>query len=189
MDAIHKKKQAIEEAKDSLQKAQIRREQNQSVRQTEDDIIRKQLKHDENEEIKRIETQRAMRKQSQDNMKQYLDLQKNMKIKRESQLKEEDINISKIGYEKEEQDSLKRNDYFDKLQKFQDLNDKKTQSLIKYMKSDPKAAAEERDKKMYLDGIRQEEKKWQLRENEEKRRRDHDIDVLKIGLSNQLNEK
>ena len=92
--------------------------------------------------------------------KQYLDIQKNIKIKRESQLKGEDINIVKIGYEKEEQDSLKRNDYFDKLQKFQDLNYQNTQSLIKYMKSDPKADAEERNKKMYLDGIRQEEKKW-----------------------------
>lgn len=81
-------------------------------------------------------------------IKQYLDFQQGIKHDNIKKLRDEDKTIAKIGIEKEEQDMLKRNDYFEKLQKFQDLNNQKFDSLVKYMKSDPTVAAEERDKKM-----------------------------------------
>lgn len=122
-------------------------------------------------------------------MKQFLDLQKNMKSKQVYEVKAQDKVIAKVGLEKEAQNEIRRNEYFERLQKFQDLNDQKTLSLIKYMQADPSSLAEERDRKMYLDGLKQEERKWQQRQNEESRRKQYDIEVLKSGLSNQLNEK
>lgn len=122
-------------------------------------------------------------------MKQFLDLQKNMKSKHVYEVKAQDKVIAKAGMEKEAQDELRRNEYFERLQKFQDLNDQKTQSLIKYMQADPSSLAEERDRRMYLEGIKQEERKWQQRQNDESRRKKHDIEVLKAGLSNQIHER
>lgn len=103
-------------------------------------------------------------------MKNYLDVQKNIKYQHQFALKQQDKQIAQLGIEQEEKDELRRNEYFEKLQKFQDMNDQKTQNFIKYMKSDPASMAEERDRKMYIDGIKQEEKKWKLRKNEEDRK-------------------
>jgi hypothetical protein len=186
---IHKKQHAIDMAKESIQNNQIRKIQTETVKMAENTSIMNQLKKAEKEEIKRLETKRAIKLQNQTQIKQYLDLQKNMKVKHEVDLKLQDHQIAKFGLEKEENDYLKRNEYFEKLQKFQDQNDQKTQNFIKYMKADPKVIAEERDKKMYIDGMQQQEKKWKMRENEEKRRRDFDIETLKAGLNNQIIEK
>lgn len=103
-------------------------------------------------------------------MKSYLDVQKNIKAQNQLALKQQDRQIAKLGIEQEEKVELRRNEYFDKLQKFQDINDQKTQNFIKYMKGDPASMAEERDRKMYIDGMKQEEKKWQLRKTEEDRK-------------------
>lgn len=176
-------------AKESIQNNQIRKIQTETVKMAENNSIMNQLKKAEKEEIKRLETKRAIKLQSQTQIKQYLDLQKNMKAKHEVDLKLQDHQIAKFGIEKEENDYQKRNEYFEKLQKFQDQNDLKTQNFIKYMKADPKVVAEERDKKMYIDGMQQQEKRWKMRENEEKRRREFDIETLKAGLNNQIIEK
>ena len=145
-EVINKKKQAIEVAQESLQKAQIRRAQVEAVRKAEDNSIREQMIQSEKEEIKRVETQRAIKHKNQNNMKQYLDIQKGIKLKEIYNQKAQDRAIAQEGLAKEERDYIKRNDYFIKLQKFQDLNDQKTKNLVKYMQADPKTLAEERDK-------------------------------------------
>ncbi|CAI2386807.1 unnamed protein product [Moneuplotes crassus] len=186
---INKKNQAIELAKESLQKAQILKRKDQAVKFAEDQAIRDQLRRQEEEELQRVQTKRATKLMDQEKMKQFLNVQKSMRTQKENRLREDDKMFAKIGMEKEEQDSLKRNDYFKKLQRFQDINDKKTANLIKYMQSDPRVSAEERDKKMYLQGIKAEEKRWQKRDNDERVRKQHDMEVLKAGLSTQINEK
>ena len=69
------------------------------------------------------------------------------------------------------------------------MNDQKTQNFIKYMKGDPRAIAEERDKDMYIIGMKQDEAKWQRKMNEETKQRQFNINVLKTSLSNQVSEK
>lgn len=60
-------------------------------------------------------------------MKEFLDLQKNMKSMHEHEIKSQDKVIAQAGLEKEAHDEVRRNEYFERLQKFQDLNDQKTQ--------------------------------------------------------------
>jgi len=188
-EVIRKKQHAVNIAKETMQNNQILRQQVQAVKQTENDVIRDQLIHSERQELKRMETQRATKKNNQTSMKHYLDQQTVMKNQQQHSLKSQDKIIAKLGIEKEEQEAKRRNEYFERLQKFQDRNDLKTQSLIKYMKDDPKSLAETRDKKMYLEGIAQEQKKWEMRDNEENKRRQHDTEVLKSNLNNQINER
>ena len=60
-DVIQKKHHAIEMAKETIQKEQIKRKQHEAVMQAENDAIRNQLKQAEAQEIKRVETQRAIK--------------------------------------------------------------------------------------------------------------------------------
>jgi acid phosphatase class B len=186
---IQKKNHEVEMAKQSMQNNQIRKIQTEAVKLAENNSIMTQLKRSEQEEVKRLETKRAIKHQSQTQIKQYLDTQKHMKVRNAVDLKLNDHQMAKFGIEIEEKDHLKRNEYFEKLRKFQDINDQKTKNLIKYMQADPKALAEERDKKIYIDGIQQQEKKWKMRDSNENKRRQFDIETLKAGLNNQIIEK
>ena len=87
------------------------------------------------------------------------------------------------------EDEKRRKEYFEKLQKFQDMNDQKTQNFIKYMKVDPRLLAEERDKNIYIEGMKEEEAKWQRKRNQENQQKQFNINVLKTSLSNQVSEK
>lgn len=60
-EVIQKKYQAIEMAKETLQKAQIKKKQVETVNQTENEGIRHQLMQAEVYELKRLETQRAIK--------------------------------------------------------------------------------------------------------------------------------
>ena len=48
-------------------------------------------------------------------MKNYLDFQKDLKSKEQFRVKEQDRQMAKFSLKREEEDEVKRNDYFDKL--------------------------------------------------------------------------
>ena len=100
-DNINKKYQAIEMAKESIQKAQIKRRQNEEVKIVENNAIRGMLKETEAIEQRRQETQRANKMISQNHLKQFLDLQVGARSKVEGEQKEADKVILKAGLSKE----------------------------------------------------------------------------------------
>ena len=100
-DNINKKYQAIEMAKESIQKAQSKRRQNGEVKIAENNAIRGMLKETEALEQRRQETQRANKMITQNHLKQFLDLQVGARSKVEGELKEADKVILKAGLSKE----------------------------------------------------------------------------------------
>jgi hypothetical protein len=143
---FQRKKHAIEMAKETMQKEVIKKRQQEAVKETEDAVIRDQLIKAEKEEIKRLETQHTTKMRNQTSMKQYLDVQTTMKHKRQNELKAHDRVIAQIGIEKEAEYDERRKEYFERLQKFQDMNDQKMNNFVKYMQADPTVVAETRDK-------------------------------------------
>ena len=100
-EIMNKKSQAIEMAKEAIQKAQIKRRQDEEVKLTENNLIKGMLKETEEIEQRRQETQRANRMRNQTQLKQYLDFQIGIRSQKEVELKEEDKAIVKVGLTQE----------------------------------------------------------------------------------------
>lgn len=124
-----KKRVAISTALQGMNELKLQKLNNLKVKQTENDSLKRQIDQNTKHEHERLKTERARKITNQANLKMYLLDQQRQKQEASSQAKMTDIKMAEIGIKKEEIDAQKRNDYFERLNKFQQDADRNFQVM------------------------------------------------------------
>lgn len=114
-----KKRVAINTALQGMNELKLQKLNNLKVKQTENEALKHQINENSRIENERLKTERARKIANQANLKMYLLDQQRHRAEATSQERLADKKMAEVGIKKEEIDAQKRNDYFDRLHKFQ----------------------------------------------------------------------
>ena len=107
-------------ALEGLQERKIQAISKLKIRQAENNSIRQNQELEDYQERGRLRTERAQKAAHQNTLRTYLDYQKQQHQEAKDVEKATDKQLAQVMQIKEEQDEAQRNEYFDRLQKFQE---------------------------------------------------------------------
>lgn len=137
---------------------QLKRQQEEKMRELERQQNREKAKMEEKMQNDMMVQSQLRKKQGENDYLNTLNLQAKEKQKKMQQEKESDKMFLLAETAKLNQEESARNNFFNKLKKYQSDNEVKHKSLLKYMSNDPSALASNKDQQNYLKNIQLGEK-------------------------------
>ena len=181
----HEKSDAIA----SFSEVQTRKQQHKMMKDMEIKMQRERIEQERKIHDRMQRDNMAKKKMKENEYYSILTNQAKEKQNKILQDKEADKQFIKAETDKLDVDEANRNKFFEKLKNIQVKNDQKQNSLMKYMKQDPKAISAKRDEQAYIRNIELGEKKAVKKEFSEKQNRNKNVVQNSQALSMQLQEK
>lgn len=185
----HVLNQQKEAALESINEMNIMKRQQQSIRDMERQLYYNKLKQQEELENKRRMEEKDKMKSDQENYSKILQMQHKSRLDQRQYEKQADRKFYEAEKEQLAKQDQQRNQFFEKLNRIQHLNDAKQKKLQEYMEQDPKEIRSKQDEINYIKNLEITEKNNQRKELEEKQKKVFDKVDNSQGLANQLKER
>lgn len=173
----------------SLNEMNTMKKQQQTIRDMERQLYYDKMKRQEELENQRKREEKEKQKNDQANYSRILQLQQKSKVDKAMNERMADKRFSEAERQQLNKQEDARNQFFQKLNKIQEVNDMKQKKLQEFMEQDPKEMRSRLDEANYLKSIEVAQKRNQVKDIESKSKKESDQISNYRSLAQQLQER
>lgn len=176
-------------ANESINELSIMKRQQRNINEIERQLYSDKLRQQEQIENQRKNEEKEKAKTEQMSYHQILSMQHKSKVDKFRTEKEADRRFFEAEKKQLEKQDDQRNQFFQKLSNIQQVNDLKQKKLQEYMEQDPKEIRSKQDEINYIKNLEVVERNNQMKEFEQKNKKNFDQVSNYQSLANQLKER